>query len=184
MYPQRGQRIADGIAQHATGDNGAALACTLGTEGIERRRMLFGDDCTHLRIVTGGWHQIIGQRTGEQLTLFVIHQMFQEHATNALHGAAHQLAMHRQRVDGATDILHHHVVEQVDAAGGGIDGDMRRGCAIGIGVVMIGEGAVNLQFTSLTQLCKGNALALGRDCFAIGKVHIRRFAIEHSRCAL
>ena len=92
------------------------------------------------RHAIGGRQQVIGERGGEKLTLVVVNQVFEQRAAKTLHDRAHGLAVQRQRIDDAADILDRGIVEDGDVAGGGIDRDMRRVRAIGIGAAAVAKG--------------------------------------------
>ena len=67
--------------------------------------------------------------------------MLQHGAAEPLHQRADDLAAQRQRIDGAADVLHHHVVDDPHLAELGVDRDMRGVRAEAVGVLLVEERA-------------------------------------------
>ena len=74
--------------------------------------------------------------------MLVIHQMLEERAAKALHDRADGLAVQRQRVDDAADILDADIVEQLHMPGLRIDRDMSRMRAVTVGALVARVGAL------------------------------------------
>ena len=72
--------------------------------------------------------------------MLVVDQFLGKHPTQALHCSAHYLAMQGQRIDDATHIIDHAVIDQIDATRLLIDRHMRHRSAIGIRLLAIGKG--------------------------------------------
>ena len=67
--------------------------------------------------------------------------MLEQRAAQALHDGADALAVQRQRIDDAADVLDRNIVEQLDLSGLGIDRDMGGMRAVGIGSFVAGVRA-------------------------------------------
>src|SRR6185295_10574929 len=80
-------------------------------------------------------HEIVGERGGEDLPVRVVHDLVKEHATESLHQRTDRLAVDDGRIDGAADILDCNIVDDLHAAGGGVDGDVT-----GMRAVTVGAG--------------------------------------------
>ena len=63
----------------------------------------------------------------------VINEVLQEGTAEPLDRAANRLAVQRQRVDNAADILDDETVDQFDIARARVDRDMRRRRSVGVG---------------------------------------------------
>jgi hypothetical protein len=85
-----------------------------------------------LREISRRRDQVIGQVAGEQLPVCVIDEVLKEGAAQPLDHAAHCLAVQRQRVDDASDILDDEKVEQFDITRSSVDRDMRCGRSVGV----------------------------------------------------
>ena len=74
------------------------------------------------------------------MPLVIVDEMLQEGAAEALHDGAHDLAVQRQRVDDATGILDGDIVEELHAAGLGIDRHVGRVRAVTVGALVARVG--------------------------------------------
>ena len=136
---EAGQRIVDGVGDGGGRGDGAALADALLAEARVGRRRLHVQDAD-LRHLGGAGQQVVGERGGQRLGLRVEAHLLVERRADALRRAAPDLAVDDHRVDQRAAVLDHDVVEDLELAGLGIDGDdggMRRiaeraGVALGL----------------------------------------------------
>src|SRR3984893_10757752 len=135
------QSICDGIGHDAARGNDAALAGSLGPEGIDRGRVLLEDDGADIGKITGGGNEIIGERAREQLALLIVLQMLHDRPAEALHYRADGLPVHGARVDDAPAVLDHDVIYQIDMTKLGIHSDVGGVRPVGIGVLLVEESA-------------------------------------------
>ena len=63
------------------------------------------------REVARGRQQIVGERAGQELAVLVVDEILQQRAAEPLHDRADGLAVQRQRIDDAADVLDRHVVD-------------------------------------------------------------------------
>jgi predicted TIM-barrel fold metal-dependent hydrolase len=135
------QRRRDRIRDHAADRNDAAFAGPLGAERIVGRGCVLQRDHADARKFAGRRHQIVGERYGEQLPVRIVDQMFGERAAQSLHDRAQRLAVQHHRIDDAPDVLDGDIIDKGDMPGRGVDGDVGRMRAIGIGALPAGIGA-------------------------------------------
>src|SRR6266536_6467032 len=123
-HPERLQRVLDGGDHRGRGRNGADLAGALAAERIERRRRLFIQRLNSWHF--GGTRQeVIGEARGERLAGRVVSHPFQHGIAEAMRHAAAYLAIDQHGIDQDPRVLQRHVVQKLDAAGVGIDLDLR-----------------------------------------------------------
>ena len=84
----------------------------------------------------------------------VVLQVLEQRAAEALHHGADRLAIRRERIDHAPDVLDHQVIDELHMAGTRIDRDMRCGSAVGIGVQVPGERALRALGTGCLQFLR------------------------------
>ena len=65
--------------------------------------------------------QVVHERRRERVAVLVVGEVLEEHAADALHGAARDLALDDVRVDHRAAVLAHDVAQQLHAAGGHVD---------------------------------------------------------------
>src|SRR6185369_5646759 len=133
-YPERAEGCGNRVGDDAADRNDAALARALGAERIVWRGAFLERDRSDVGKIARRGHEIIRERSREEL--------LQESAAEALHDGAYDLAVQRQRVDDAAGVLDRDIVEELDAAGLGIDRDV--GCvrAVTVGALVAGVGAL------------------------------------------
>jgi len=143
----------------------------------------------------GAGQEVIGQGAGERLASFVVGDLFEEGGADALHDVAADLAFDEHRVDHRAAILGDGVIEQLDKAGLGVDGD---DCAVrcigldaGADRRFVGRGRVEQRNDALRQSVHPQMRDLGdlgdRDRSlwprhqAIGTAHLGDIALQQVR---
>ena len=75
-----------------------------------------------MRKLAGCRQQIVRQRSGQRLSVPVIPKVLEKSAAKALNDGTENLTVQGRRIDDAADILHGHIIENVDVAAARIDG--------------------------------------------------------------
>ena len=138
------QRVVDGVGDGGGRGDGAAFADALLAEARVGRGRLHVQDADVRHLGRAG-QQVVGERGGERLALRVEAHLLVERGADALRRAAADLAVDDHRVDQHAAVLDHDVVEDLDLAGLGIDGDdggVRRvaeGAGVALGLVAGGH---------------------------------------------
>ena len=138
------ERIVDGVGDGGGGRDGAALAQALLAEARVGRGRLHVHDA-HLGHLGGARQQVVGERRAERLAVRVEAHLFVERGADALGRAADDLAVDDHGVDQGAAVLDHDVVQDLDFAGLGIDGDdggvggVAEGARVALGLVAGGN---------------------------------------------
>ncbi len=119
-HAERRQRILDGGDDRRRRRNGAAFARALDAERIERVRRLHVLDPAARHVRSGG-QEIILEARRQRLRARVVFHELEQCIADAVRDPALHLAVHDQRVDHVAAVVRHHVVDERDAAGEGID---------------------------------------------------------------
>src|SRR5262249_57107762 len=90
---ERTERRRDRVGENAADRNDAALARALGAARIVGRGPFLECDRADVRKIVRGGHEVVSERAGEQLSVLVIDEMFEERAAKTLHDGAHDLAV-------------------------------------------------------------------------------------------
>src|SRR6185369_15832174 len=78
------QRSRNRIRNHTADRNDPALAGAFGTQWVVRRWLVLERNGANVRKIACGGHQIVGERTGQQLTLLVIDEVNEKRAPETL----------------------------------------------------------------------------------------------------
>ena len=113
----------------------------LAPSGLIGEGRIFQHDGADVREVAGGRDKIVGERAGEELALLVVDEMLHHGTAQPLHRRADGLAVHRQRIDDAAAILDDDIVDELDVTELGVDRHMGGMGAVGVGVLLVEEGA-------------------------------------------
>ena len=125
MNTPSGRRASlDGAGDRGRRDEPAALARALHAVLGERRRRLhvLDDDVGHL---VQGRDQVLAQRRRAQRAVVAVVVLLHERRADALHDAAHDLALDQRRVHDRAAVVHRVVLEQRDPPGLRVDLDDR-----------------------------------------------------------
>ena len=133
-----------------------------------------------LRKVARGRQQVVGKRAGEQLAVLVVEEVLEKRAAQALHDGADALAVQRQRIDDAADVLDRDIIDQLDLSGLGIDRHIGGVRAIRIGPLVARESAVGAKPGEFFQVDGG---AAGPDRHAAIDARFRRSRSRAARAA-
>src|SRR5262245_31493994 len=166
---KRSQRVRDRVGDHAADRNDTALTGALGSERIVRRRVLLERDRTNVRKIIRGRQQIVGKRAGQQLSILVIDQLFEQRSTESLHDRADRLPMERYRIDDAANVLHRHIFDHVHTSAPRIDGDVGRVRAVTVGPLAAGVARL-LGYSIGRKVLKGNRATAWSSRTLIGYV--------------
>ena len=130
LNPERRQRIDDGVEDRRQRADISRLAGALYAERIRlgRHRVVVEVEVAH---IGGAGHAVIEERTGDQLSGFVIDDLFAEGLSDALSDSAMDLAFERQCIDDGADIVGDHVFRYFGDAGIRVDLDLDHVTAIG-----------------------------------------------------
>lgn len=90
--------VRDRIRDGGRRCNSATFANALDAQRIERRREFLMEQL-HSRAVARARQRIIHQRSGQQLALLIVDELFEQGATQALDRAADDLPLDQQRID-------------------------------------------------------------------------------------
>ena len=118
------QRVVDGVGDRGRRRDGAAFADALDAELRIGRGGLHVDDARRRRLGRAG-QKIVGEGRGLRLTGGVEQHFLIERGADALREAAKDLAVDDQRIDQHAAVLDDDIVENLDLAEIGIDGDRR-----------------------------------------------------------
>ncbi len=140
---------ADGFVDGG-GDRGAhagdaALACPLDAERIERGGIVLTQEHFDRRRLAHRRHQVVRERGRERIAAFIVGELLEQRAAQALREAADDLPMHQGGIDGAPDVVSHRIALDRDAAGLAVDLHHREVEAVGIDLVLDAEPAVDGQ---------------------------------------
>src|SRR5262249_55383575 len=113
LDPERAERGGNRVGDDAADRDDAALARALGAERIVGGGPFFERDRPDARKVARRRQEIVGERAREQLSVFIVDEMFEERAAETLHDGAHDLPVQGQRVDDAPGVLDRDVVEEL-----------------------------------------------------------------------
>jgi len=123
------------------------------------------------------------ERARQQLPVRIVGEIFHKGAAEALDRRADHLAVEGQRVDDAPDILDDEIIDEIDPAGPRIDRDMRRRCAVDIGVLVVVLKARFGFQPAGRQLGECYRPAIARGGSSLGQIDFRGRATETgSRC--
>ena len=108
-------------------------------------------------------HRVIHERAAQKLTFGVVDQVLLQHAAEPLHQRAVGLPVQGVRVDDAAHVLDRHVVDDLDAPGVRIDGDVRCVRAVAVRALVAGISALLRQRRQISQpdglaVCRGFAV--------------------------
>ena len=96
----------------------------------------------HVRHRVGPRHTVIHKASRQVLTqLSVVDDLLHQRLTESLRDAAMDLAFQANRVHHRADIVDHDIADDLERTGIGVDLDLADVAAIGIGVVVGGEGS-------------------------------------------
>ena len=137
--PKDERALATALPRGRAGGENGAFARALDAEGVQRRRGILGYHRLDVGYVLAGGQQVVHQRAGQQLPSGIVDQLLQHRAADALRRAAHRLPVHRQRVDAAAHVLHHHIAQHFHLARLSVHGDMGRVAAVGVGPLLDAE---------------------------------------------
>ena len=121
MTPSALERVGDRVHHRGRRADRAALADALEAPRCQRGRL-------DVAVLDGGHlgrrrQEVVEEGRRERVAVVVVHELLVQHAADALHHAAVDLALDDVRVDHDAAVLAHHVAEDRDFAGRRVDRD-------------------------------------------------------------
>src|SRR5688572_29489223 len=115
-------RIFHRLREDGARGNAAGLSHAFQTNGVERRRRLamIGLDGRH---IGRRWQEVVHERRIHELTLLVVHELFEERVANAPRHASVNLSLHQQWIDDGAAVVDHDVAKHFNHRRFGIDLD-------------------------------------------------------------
>src|SRR5260370_5303042 len=110
LHIEMRQGIGNCVGHDASDRDKAPLAGALGAERIVGTGFQLERYRTNMRKIRSRRQQIVGERSGQQLTVLVIDEMLEKGATKTLDDRTDRLSMQRQRIDDAADVFHRQIV--------------------------------------------------------------------------
>src|SRR3984893_8106320 len=139
--PERRKRTDDGVDDRRQRADCAGLTRALGAQWIALGRHRVRGDL-HVRHRVGARHAVIHEAAGQVLPRFaVVDDLLHQSLAQPLRDAAMDLALEADRVHYGTDVVDDDVADDLQRAGIGVDLNLTDMAAIGIGIVVRGEGA-------------------------------------------
>ena len=142
MHAERTERRRERVGDHAAHGNDAALSRALGAERVVGRGPLLQGEDADVREIGRGRHEIIGERAGQELSLLVVDETFEEHAAQPLHDGPQRLPVQGLGIDDAPDILHGDVIDHLDVPGARVDRDVCGVRTVAVGALAAREAAL------------------------------------------
>ena len=141
LDPERAQRIDNGVDDCRQRSDRAGFTGALRTERVPLGRHRVRG-YLHVRHRVGPRHAIIHEASRQVLTqLAVVDNLLHQRLAESLRDPTVDLAFQANWVHHCADIVDHDVADDLDRTGIGVDLDLANVAAIGIGVVVGGEGS-------------------------------------------
>src|SRR5579872_3376019 len=111
-----GECVDHGVDHGAECAGGAAFAGAAHAELVGRRQHL-ADRGGERRHDVGARHGVVHERCRQHLALRIVGAALPQRLADTLGGAAVGLAVHHHRIDGAADVVHRDIADQIECAG-------------------------------------------------------------------